>query len=177
MFRAHARTQGFFPRKSANLPQRGFITLKHKRICMLQICGRLSKMWQIMADCGDYFWEKVHFPSSIIQLYTLSQSTSHVKTLHGVLAYTPRSIGLHSTEHRLTLHGASAYTPRSIGLHSTEHRATLHGVFFYTAVRGKACALQLMLISIGLPDEKQLMGAYSKVPKGRETTDGGASPR
>ena len=71
--------------------------------------------------------------------------------------------------HRFTLHGASAYTPRSIGLHSTEHRATLHGVFFYTAVRGKACALQLMLISIGLPDEKQLMGAYSKVPNQRST--------
>ena len=44
-------------------------------------------------------------------------------------------------------------------------------------VRGKAFAPQLMLLSIGLPDEKQLMGAYSKVPKGRETTDGGASPR
>ena len=45
------------------------------------------------------------------------------------------------------------------------------------AVRGKACAPQLMLLFIGFPDEKQLMGAYSKVPKGRETTDGGVNPR
>ncbi len=30
-----------------------------------------------------------------------------------------------------------------------------------------------MLLFIGFPDEKQLMGAYFKVPKGRETTDGG----
>ena len=36
-------------------------------------------------------------------------------------------------------------------------------------VRGKACAPQLMLLSIGLPDEKQLMGAYSKVPNQRST--------
>ena len=83
---------------------------------MLQICGRLSKMWQIVADCGDSFWEKVHFPSSIIQLYTLSQSTSHVKTLHGVSAYTPRRIGLLSTENRLTLHGALTYHLRPMGL-------------------------------------------------------------
>ena len=33
-----------------------------------------------------------------------------------------------------------------------------------------------MRLLFGFPDEKQLMGAYSKVPKGRETTDGGASP-
>ena len=45
------------------------------------------------------------------------------------------------------------------------------------AVWGKACAPQLMLLFIGFPDEKQLMGAYSKVPKGRETTDGGGNPR
>ena len=89
-------------------------------------------MWQIVADCGDSFWEKVHFPSSIILLHTLSQATSHVKTLHGVSAHTPRSIGLHSTEHRLTLHGASAHTPRSIGLHSTEHRLTPHGASAYS---------------------------------------------
>ena len=69
MFRAHVRTRGFFQRKSANLPQRGFIALKYKRICMLQICGRLSKMWQIVADCGVSFWEKVHFTSGIIQLH------------------------------------------------------------------------------------------------------------
>ena len=50
MFRAHVRTRGFFQRKSANLPQRGFIALKYKRICVWQICGRLSKMWQIVAD-------------------------------------------------------------------------------------------------------------------------------
>ena len=36
-------------------------------------------------------------------------------------------------------------------------------------VRGKAFAPQLMLLSIGLPDEKQLMGAYSKVPNQRST--------
>ena len=29
---------------------------------------------------------------------------------------------------------------------------------------------------IRFPDDKQLMGAYSKVPKGRETTDGGITP-
>ena len=78
---------------------------------MWQICGRLWKMWQIVADFGDSFWEKVHFPSSIILLYTLSQSTLHVKTQHGASAHTPRSIGLHSTEHRQTLHEASANTP------------------------------------------------------------------
>ena len=116
MFSAHARTQGFFKRKSANLPQRGFIALKYKRICVWQICCRLSKMWQIVADCGDSFWEKVHFPSSIIQLYTLSHPTLHIKTLHGVSAYTPRSIGLHSTEYRLTLHGALTYHLRPMGL-------------------------------------------------------------
>ena len=115
MYRAHVRIQGFLRRKSANLPQRGFIALKHKRICVWQICGRLSKMWQIVADCGDSFWEKVHFPSSIIQLYTLSQSTLHIKTLHGVSAHTPRSIGSHSTEHRLTLHGALTYHLRPMG--------------------------------------------------------------
>ena len=82
MYHAHARTQGFFPEKSANLPQRGFIVLKYKRICVWQICGRLLKMWQIVADCGDSFWEKVHFPSSIILLYTLSQATSHVKSVN-----------------------------------------------------------------------------------------------
>ena len=43
-------------------------------------------------------------------------------TLHGVSAYTPRSIGLRSTEHRLMLHVASGDTPRSIGLLSTEHK-------------------------------------------------------
>jgi len=69
MSSAHARTQGFFPRKSANLPQMGFIALKYKRISVWQICGRLSKMWQIVADCGDSFWVKVHFPSGIIQLH------------------------------------------------------------------------------------------------------------
>ena len=52
MYRAHVRTQDFFPRKSANLPQRDFIALKYKRICVWQICGRLSKMWQIVADLG-----------------------------------------------------------------------------------------------------------------------------
>jgi len=59
MYRVHVRTQGFFPRKSANLPQMGFIALKYKRICV----------WQIVADCGDSFWVKVHFPSGIIQLH------------------------------------------------------------------------------------------------------------
>ena len=66
MFRAHARTQGFFLRKSANLPQMGFIALKYKRICVWQICGRLLKMWQIVADLGV----QVQFPSGIKQLYT-----------------------------------------------------------------------------------------------------------
>ena len=69
MYRAHVRTQGFFPRKSANLPQRGLITLKYKRIGVWQICGRLSKMWQIVADCGGFWGVKVHFPSSIFQLH------------------------------------------------------------------------------------------------------------
>ena len=81
MLRARAYTR-IFPRKSANLPQRGFITLKHKRICVWQICGRLLKMWQIVADCGDFLGVKLHFPSSIIQLYTLSQSTLHVKLIN-----------------------------------------------------------------------------------------------
>ncbi len=49
---AHARTLGFFKRKSANLPQMSFIALKYKRICVWQICGRLLKMWQIVAVFG-----------------------------------------------------------------------------------------------------------------------------
>ena len=65
MYRAHVRTQVFFQRKSANLPPRGFIALKHKRICVWQICGRLLKMWQIVADLGV----QVQFPSGIILLH------------------------------------------------------------------------------------------------------------
>ena len=65
MNRAHARIQGFFPRKSANLPQMCFIALKYKRICVWQICGRLLKMWQIVADLGV----QVQFPPGIIQLH------------------------------------------------------------------------------------------------------------
>ncbi len=82
MYRAHVRIHGFFPRKSANLPQMCFIALKYKRICVWQICCRSLKMWQIVTDCGDSEWAQVHFPSGIIQLYTLNLSTLHVKSVN-----------------------------------------------------------------------------------------------
>jgi len=112
MLRACAYTR-VFPEKICQSAKEGLYRVE------AQTDMRVADLWQIVenvADCGDSFWEKVHFPSSIIQLYTLSQSTSHVKTLHGVLAYTPRSIGLHSTEYRLTLHGALTYHLRPMGL-------------------------------------------------------------
>ena len=140
MNRAHVRTHGFFQRKSANLPQRGFIALKHKRICVLQICGRLLKMWQIVADCGDSFWEKVHFSSSIIQLYTLSQATSLAKTLHGESAHTPRSIGSHSTEYRPTLHVVFGTAPKPLlnpPLKGTDRSMAVPPVPEATAEEGK----------------------------------------
>ncbi len=109
MFRARAYTR-FFPEK---ICQSATDVLYRVEV---QMDMRVADLWQIVADCGDSFWEKVHFPSSIIQLYTLSQSTLHIKTLHGESAYTPRRIGLHSTEYWLTLHGALTYHLRSMGL-------------------------------------------------------------
>ena len=43
-------------------------------------------------------------------------------------------------------------------------------------VRGKSRAPLLMRLLFGFPDDKLFKGAYSKVPKGRETTDGGVTP-
>ena len=49
----HARAIGsLFPKKSANLPQTYLIALTYKRIWLWQICGRLPKMWQIVALSG-----------------------------------------------------------------------------------------------------------------------------
>ena len=112
MLRARAYTR-FFLRKSANLPQMGLIALKYKWICVWQICGRLGKMWQIVADCGDSFWEKVHFPSGIIQLHVSPlEKFRYRPTLHVASAHAPCSIGPRSTEQRLTLHVASAHAPQ-----------------------------------------------------------------
>ena len=87
----------------------------------------------------------------------------------------------HSTENRLTLHGASAFAPRSIGLRSTERKTPpLRGTVSAPEIidaRGTFLPLPFRPLHICVSDEKQLIGAYSKVPKGRETTDGGGNPR
>ena len=44
------------------------------------------------------------------------------------------------------------------------------------SVRGKACAPQLMLLSIGFPDEKQLIGAYHKSRRDERPQTGAQAP-
>ena len=48
---------------------------------------------------------------------------------------------------------------------------------YFIAVPGKFIPLPFIFFSIGISNEQQSNGAYSKVPEGRKTTDGGASPR
>ena len=48
--------------------------------------------------------------------------------------------------------------------------------YFIIGVRGKACAPQLMLLSIGFPDEKQLIGAYHKSRRDERPQTGAQAP-
>ena len=78
MLRACAYTR-VFPEKICQSAKEGLYRVE------AQTDMRVADLWQIVenvADCGDSFWEKVHFPSSIILLYTLSQATLHVKSVN-----------------------------------------------------------------------------------------------
>ena len=72
--------------------------------------------------------------------------------------------------------GLQIPTPNSCGLQIRTNKCSPCGVLFYIGVRGKSRAPLLMRLLFGFPDDKLFKGAYSKVPKGRETTDGGITP-